>query len=199
MALAERAIVSIVDGGRRGLDLEGLVAWIAAGNEPAVARFYEATSGLIFGLLLLILGDTTKAEAVLSEVYAEVRQHAGRFDKNHDSISTWLITIAHRRALEHHCSAAQGSGRTHRFGLSKSAHRKMVGATLDALSPAERRMIELAYFSRLTPRAIALRLQQSPETVQTGLQHGISQLYNLFKNQGFLSELMTSQTLAGTH
>lgn len=49
-------------------------------------------------------------------------------------------------------------------------------------------MIELAYFSRMTPRAIAMRLRQSPDTVKTGLQYGISQLYNLFKNQGFLSE-----------
>ncbi len=201
MALAERSVVRIVDGGRHSLDLEGLVPWIAAGNEPAFARFYEATSGLLFGLLLLILGDTATAEVVLLEVYAEVRQHAGRFDKNHESLLTWLITIAHRRALEHLCSssgdqqfavsvglAGQGSGQAHRFGTSKSAHRRLVGATLDALSPAERKMIELAYFSRMTPRAIAIRLQQSPDTVKTGLQYGISQLYNLFKNQRFLSE-----------
>jgi hypothetical protein len=34
----------------------------------------------------------------------------------------------------------------------------------------------------MTPPAIAVRLQQSPETVTAGLQCGISQLYNLFKN-----------------
>jgi len=47
-------------------------------------------------------------------------------------------------------------------------------------------MIELAYFSRLTPPAIGQKLRQSPENVKAGLQRGISQLYNLFKNQGFL-------------
>jgi len=201
VALAQRSALRIVDRGPRSLDLEGLVPSIAAGDEPAVACFYDATSGLLFGLLLLILGDTASAEEVLLEVYAEVRQHAARFDKNHESLLAWLITIAHRRALEHLCSssgdqqfaisvelAGPGSGQTRRFGISKAAHRRLVGATLDALSPAERKMIELAYFSRMTPRAIAMRLRQSPDTVNTGLQYGISQLYNLFKNQGFLGE-----------
>ena len=202
MSLARRSALRIVDWGPRSLDLEGLVPSIATGDEQAVARFYNATSGLLFGLLLLILSDTATAEEVLSEVYAEVRQHAARFDRNHESLLTWLITIAHRRALEHLCSSSEDqqfvvsvgladppcSGHVYRFGINKSAHRRLVGATLDALSPAERKMIELAYFSRMTPRAIAMKTRQSPDTVKTGLQYGISQLYNLFKNQGFLSE-----------
>lgn len=202
MALTQRSASRIVDRGSPSLDVVALVPSIAAGHEPAVARFYDATSGLLFGLLLLILGDTATAEGVLLEVYAEVREHAGRFDKNQESLLIWLITIAHRRALEHLCSSSgdqeftvsvglagsPASGKVRRFGISKSAHRRLVGATLDVLSPAERKMIELAYFSRMPPRAIAVKLRQSPETVKTGLQYGVSQLYNLFKNQGFLSE-----------
>jgi RNA polymerase sigma-70 factor (ECF subfamily) len=202
VALAQRSVLRIADEGPPNLDLEGLIASIAGGHEPALAHFYDATSGLLFGLLLLILGDTATAEEVLLEVYAEVRQHAARFDKNHESLLTWLITIAHRRALEHLCSSSEDqqfavsvglavppdSGEVRRFGISRSAHRRLVGATLDALSPLERKMIELAYFSRMTPHAIAMKLRQSPDHVRTALQNGIFQLYNLFKNQGFLSE-----------
>ncbi len=202
MALAQRSALRIVSPGPRSFDLEGLVSLIAAGDERAAARFYEATSGLVFGLLLLILSDTATAEAVLLEVYAEVRQNAARFDNNQDSLLTWLITIAHRRALEHLCSStgdqqflvsvglasATSSGGFSRFGISKSAHRRLIGATLDALSPAERKMIELAYFSRLTPTAIAAKLRQSPDAVKTGLRYGVSQLYKLFKSQGILNE-----------
>lgn len=202
MSLAQRSALRIVEWGPRSLDLEGLIPSIADGDERAVARFYNATSGLLFGLLLLILSDTATAEKVLSEVYADVRQHAARFDKNHESLLTWLITIAHRRALEHLCSSSEDQqfvasvgladpprfGQAHRFGISKSAHRRLVGATLDALSPAERKMIELAYFSRMTPGAIAMKLRQTPAAVKTSLQSGISQLYKLFKNQEFLRE-----------
>ena len=201
MASAQRTVPRIGDMGSRELALDELVPSIAAGDARASATFYDATSGLLFGLLLLILGDTKTAEAVLQEVYAEVREHAAHFDKNHDSLLIWLITISHRRALEHMCSnsddqqfvisvglADPNASGPASFVISKSAHRKLVGATLSSLSPWERKMIELAYFSRMTSRAIALKLEQPHETVKTGLQYGILRLHNLFKNQGFLGE-----------
>ena len=202
MSFAQRTPLRIVDEGPRSFYPETLLSSIAAGDEPAVARFYDATSGLLFGLLLLNLNDTATAEIVLLEVYSEVRQHAASFDKNHEGLLTWLITIAHRHALEHLCSSsrdqqfavsvglarAQSSRQARRFTISKSAHRRLIDATLDDLSPTERKIIELAYFSRMTPRSIAMTLRQSPESIIVGLQHGISQLYKLFKNQGFLVE-----------
>jgi hypothetical protein len=50
-------------------------------------------------------------------------------------------------------------------------------------------MIELTYFSQMSSRAIATQLLESPDTVRTGLQHGILQLYHLFKNRGPSREL----------
>lgn len=193
----------IADSGPRQVKLEALVLSIASGDELAAARFKKATSGLLFGLLLLMLSDTATAEKVLLEVYAEVRHQAARFDSTQQGLLIWLITIAHRRALEHLCSSNEdqqfavsiglaGSGRSGResgFAISKSAHRKLVEATLDGLSHTERKMIELAYFSRMTPRAIAQELQQSSVVVTTGLQAGVTQLYNLFQLQEFLSEV----------
>jgi RNA polymerase sigma-70 factor (ECF subfamily) len=204
VALPQRSVLRIVNDGPRSLDLEGLISSIAAGDEPAVARFYNATSGLLFGLLLLILGETATAEEVLSEVYAEVKQHASHFDQNQETLLTWLVTIAHRQALERLCSSSTdqqflisvglavplNSGRLRRFGISRGPHRRLVSATLNALSPVEQKMIELAYFSRMTPLEVGMRLRQSPETVKTGLQYGISQLYNLFKCQGFVGQTL---------
>jgi RNA polymerase sigma-70 factor (ECF subfamily) len=200
VSLAQRSALRIIEESPRIINWEGLVQAIAAGEERAASRFYEATSGLLFGLLLLILNDMATAERILLEIYDEVRQRAARFDRNHEDLLTWLITITHRRALEQLLSSKEdqqfavsvglarppGPGEVHRFGISKSAHRRLVWATLDALSPAERKMIELAYFSRLTPPAIGQKLRQPPENVKAGLQRGISQLYNLFKRQGFL-------------
>jgi RNA polymerase sigma-70 factor (ECF subfamily) len=193
VGLAQRSELRIVETVTSNPDLEGLVPSIAARDELALAHFREATNGLLFGLLLLILGDTAKADEVLSEVYTEVGESAGNFKRDRESLLSWLITITHRRALEFLCSSSEerqfavsvglpgvlGSGH---FGISKSAHRRLVAVALDALSPLEHKMIELAYFSRLSPGVIAVRLRQSPETVDAGLQCGISQLYNLFKN-----------------
>lgn len=202
MSSAQRTVLRIAEGGPRRFKLEELVLSIATGDELAAARFYKATSGLLFGLLLLMLSDTATAEKVLLEVYAEERRQAARFDQTQQDLLTWLITITHRRALEHLCSSNEdqqfavsiglaGPGRSGDGGsaISKSAHRRLVGAMLDGFTDAERKMVELAYFSRMTPRAIALELQESPAVVSNGLQAGIAQLHDLFKIQEILNEV----------
>lgn len=167
---------------------------------------------MLFGLLLRVLGDTAAAEEVLLEVYAEVKQQAPHFDQHQESLLDWLITIAHRRALEHMCSTSEdrqflisvGLSSTRRMdptqavSVRKSAHRRLVRGILNSLSPTERNMIEMAYFSRMTPRAIALRLGQSSDAVTACLQHGIARLDNLFRNQGPLAEVQGSLKRRGS-
>jgi len=181
---------------------ETLLRAIAAGDNTAVARFNAATSGLLFGLLLRILGDTATADRVLLKVYDEVRHHAAGFEKNGDSLLTWLITITHRKALEQLCSSKEDqqflisvglatalrSGPVRKVEIRKSVHRRLVGATLSSLSPVERKIVEMTYFSGMAPLAIAANLGLSHEVVKTGLQCGILGLYNLFRNYGSLSE-----------
>src|SRR5215216_1679717 len=65
--------------------------------------FLKATNGLLFGLLLRILGHTQTAEEVLSELYEEVRRRAAQFGKQNERPLTWLIVMAHRRAIERLC------------------------------------------------------------------------------------------------
>ncbi|HET6891915.1 MAG TPA: sigma factor [Pyrinomonadaceae bacterium] len=80
-----------------------LIPWIGRGDEAAFRRFYEATNGLLFGLLLRILGHTQTAEDVLTELYQEVRRTAARFDKQNERPLSWLIFMAHRHAIERLC------------------------------------------------------------------------------------------------
>ena len=54
--------------------VSNLVLWIARGDEASFRLFFEATNGLLFGLLLRILGHTQTAEEVLAELYEEVRR-----------------------------------------------------------------------------------------------------------------------------
>ena len=204
MGLAQRSVFRSGDLRPAISDTGRLVRAIAAGDPTAPARFSSATSGLLFGLLLRILGDTATADKVLLSVYDEVKLYAAGFEKNSDGLLTWLITITHRRALEHLCSSKEdqrflvsvglatpsGPGPQRDGSIRKSAHRRLVVATLNSLSPIERKMIEMAYFSRMEPSAIALQLGKSPEEVKTGLQCGILGLYNLFRNYGSPGEAL---------
>ena len=207
MALSRKVVLSFGAREERtgGQDLVKLIQLIAEGDESAFAPLYDATSGLLFGLLLLILGDTATAEEVLADVYTEVRQQAVQFDKRHEWLATWLITIAHRHALEHlrlSNSAQQPAvsvglagqnslTAVNKIGMSKSEHQRLVCSTLDSLSPVQRKMIELAYFSGMRPREIAMNLEQPVETVKSGLQLGMLKLYRLFECMKFFPERQT--------
>jgi RNA polymerase sigma-70 factor, ECF subfamily len=69
-----------------------------------IVSFLRATNGLVFGLLLRILENTQAAEEVLAEVYDEVSRRAPLFSKQNERPLTWLILIAHRRAIERLCT-----------------------------------------------------------------------------------------------
>jgi len=186
-------------------DLEStLIPWIARGDGAAFRIFFEATKGLLFGLLLRILGHTQTAEEVLSELYEEVRQKAARFGKQNERPLTWLILIAHRRAIERLCGqlnrqteilARRGrktaSTTVRDFSINITEQRRLVREALEAIPPLQNRMIELAFFSGMTNLEIAKELGQSPEAVEDGLRYAMLRLFIVFKSIGFSAKPMT--------
>jgi RNA polymerase sigma-70 factor, ECF subfamily len=173
-----------------------LVPWIARGDEAAFRLFFEATNGLLFGLLLRILGHTQTAEEVLSELYEEVRCRAAQFGKQNERPLTWLILMAHRRAIERLCRQLSTNSETLRKSRDKTKstsiniteQRRLVRAALDAIPPLQHRMMELAFFSGMTTLEIAKEVGQSPALVEDGLRYAMLQLFGLFKSMGFSAE-----------
>jgi RNA polymerase sigma-70 factor (ECF subfamily) len=172
-----------------------LLPWIARGDEASFRLFFEATNGLLFGLLLRILGHTQTAEEVLSELYEEVRCRAAQFGKQNERPLTWLILMAHRRAIERLCKQLTTNSETLRKNRDKTKstiniteQRRLVRAALDAIPPLHHRMIELAFFSGMTNLEIAKEVGQSPAVVEAGLRYAMLQLFRLFKSMGFSAE-----------
>jgi len=167
-----------------------VVPWIASGDDAAYHLFFEATNGLVFGLLLRILGHTQTAEEVLPQVYDEVRRRAVLFSKQNERLLTWLILITHRRAIERLCCQLTTNGETleERRGINITEQRRLVRAALDAIPPLQHRMIELAFFARMTNAEIAKELGQSPAAVEGGIRYAMLQLFELFKSMGFSVE-----------
>ncbi|MBM3801442.1 MAG: sigma-70 family RNA polymerase sigma factor [Acidimicrobiia bacterium] len=76
------------------------VAQIARGDEPVLASLYDASSRLVYGLALRILGDAGAAEEVTLDVYLQVWRQATRFDPARGKVSTWLLAMARSRAID---------------------------------------------------------------------------------------------------
>ena len=199
MQLSRKPVLNLVRAPHSTADQVGkLLPWVARGDEAAYRLFFEATNGLLFGLLLRILGHTQTAEEVLAEVYEEVSRRAALFSKQNERPLTWLILIAHRRAIERLCSQLAANKETFykrrdktkltavpASSINITEQRRLVRATLEAIPPLQHRMIELAFFSGMTSIEIAKELGQSPTAVEGGIRYAMLQLFGIFKSMGF--------------
>ena len=164
-----------------------LIALIARGDAASFREFHDATNGLLFGLLLRILGHTQTAEEVLSELYEEVRQKAARFGTQNERPLTWLIFMAHRRAIERLCSKLPTqSQKTNTINITEQ--RRLIREAMDSIPNLHQQMIEMAFFAGMTNLEIAKELGQTPERVETTLRHAMLRLFQLFSAMGFTVE-----------
>ncbi len=86
----------------------------ARGDAEAFAELYDLCSSNVYGLIRRILRDAAQSDEVLQEVMLEVWRLAPRFDATLGSASAWIMTIAHRRAVDRVRSEVAERGRVER-------------------------------------------------------------------------------------
>jgi RNA polymerase sigma-70 factor (ECF subfamily) len=171
-------------------DLAVLLRAVGEGDQEAFARLYDLTAPRVFGLVLRVLRDRAQAEEVTQEVYMQVWRAASDYDPERGSPLAWLLTVAHRRAVDRVRSAQSQSKREVVYEsratqrpvdtTSETVHERLeagrVRVAVDALSPAQRTAIELAYFGGLTHREVAEQLGVPLGTAKTRIRDGLGRL-----------------------
>lgn len=163
-------------------ELEDLLARVGRGDTSAFGEVYTAVAGSVLGLVHGVLADAAQAEEVCQEVLVEVWRRASRFDPVRGSARAWIMTMAHRRAVERIRSARASGDIEHDeaggdAGLFRDDAR--VRGCLDALSPAQREPLLLAYFHGRTYRECAERTGLALGTVKTRMRDGLIRLRDL--------------------
>lgn len=168
--------------------LRATVARMALGDENALSALYEATSPLVFGLVLRILRDRSSCEEVVIEVYAQAWKQARRYDPAKGGVVTWLGVMARTRAidllrarsrfqaqeselLDDHAQADPAGDPLESFSRLESAAN--VRGALAALPHEQRRLIEAAFFRGMSHSEIAGALGQPLGTVKTRIRMGL--------------------------
>lgn len=173
-------------------DLAALLSAVAAGDQQAFAEIYDATAARVFGLVHRVLRDRAQAEEVTQEVFLQVWRSAGSFDPSRGSGLTWILTLAHRRAVDRVRSAAARTAREGAYasqrdpGAQDSTAEKVearmeaqaVRTALEGLSETQRSAIELAFFDGLTHPEVSSRLGVPLGTAKTRIRDGLRKLRN---------------------
>ncbi len=171
-------------------ELVPLMAQVTRGDQEAFAQLYDATSRNVFGIVLQVLRDHAQAEEVTQEVYVEAWRLATRFDSTKGSVTAWLNTMAHRRAVDRVRSAERRTQREHRHFEFQAGDRspdpsdlvvttdegRRVRDALAQLSEGQRTAVELAYFQGKTQREVAELLQVPLGTVKTRIRDAMQRL-----------------------
>lgn len=174
-----------------------LVARIAAGDETALARLYDALGTLAYSLARAILHDPAESEDAVADAFLQVWTTARSFDDSRASVVAWVSMIVRTRALD------RLRARKRRFATIEKAAgfdmegmalpianpgpgpegaaelaevRQRVAAVLAELPAPQRRVIELAFFHGLSHSEIADALGEPLGTIKTRIRAGMEKL-----------------------
>lgn len=173
-----------------GPDLGELLTLVARGDQVAFETVYDRVAPAVFGLVLRVLRDAAQAEEVAQEALLEVWRTAGRFDPARGTALAWMLTIAHRRAVDRVRSERAAAEREARAAsaapppaadevaetVESSLEAERVRHCLDGLTGAQRESITLAYYSGLSYPQVASALGLALGTVKTRIRDGLRRL-----------------------
>ncbi len=166
------------------------MAMVARGDDGSFAQLYDRLSPSVFGLVRRVLRDHAQSEEVTQEVMLELWRTASRFDATRASVTTWALTLAHRRAVDRVRSEQAATNRDTKVGhrdlavsydevveeVTTRLDRERVRRCLESLTPLQREAVNLAYYSGYTYREVSEVLTVPLPTVKTRMRDGLIRL-----------------------
>lgn len=163
-----------------------LAALVADGDRAALERVFDQYAGAVKSVAARVLRDEGLAEDVVQDTFIQFWNAPERFQAGRGSLRTFLVTIAHRRAVDIVRSEVARSRREQQppepdhFDLEEQVWSRSLSETvrnaLDGLAPGERDAIALAYFNGLSYVEVARRLGEPEGTVKSRIRIGMKKL-----------------------
>jgi RNA polymerase sigma-70 factor, ECF subfamily len=169
-------------------DIDLLVRSVARGDAGAFAQLYDVLGASVYGVARRVVRDPSRAEDVAQEVFLDVWRKAPSFDLDRGSAKTWVMTIAHRRAVD----AVRRNEAQKRYDghaiLDEVSHdepgdtvvaqeeHEEVRDCLETLTELQLESVRLAYFNGYTYNEVATLLDKPLPTIKTRMRDGLIRL-----------------------
>lgn len=172
-------------------ELVALVGRIRFGDAEALGTLYDQTLGRVHALALRVLGNPQDAEEVVADVYLQVWDRAVAYCPERGAVMAWLQTLAWSRAIDHRRRRQRRATPGLHPGDAELAYTEsedpapdtlaerharagQVRAALASLGPAQRRVLELAFYEELSHAEIAERTGLPLGTVKSHARRGLA-------------------------
>jgi RNA polymerase sigma-70 factor (ECF subfamily) len=170
-----------------------LVERVVAMDADAFEVLYDRHLSSAYALAYRIVGSAGPATEVCQEAFLAVWRSARTFDAAVGSVRSWLLTIVRNRAIDHLRRATRThehevadealaerhpgppSGETEAQALRR-AEADVTRDLLAVLSPEQRRVIELSFYSGYSHSEIASMLDLPLGTVKARMNRGLAKL-----------------------
>lgn len=176
----------------RNLRWQGLISRIAGGDEGALGDLYDESNRLLYSLAFNILSDSDDSKEVILDVFKYVWKSASGYNPGQSNPSTWLVMLTRSRSIDKLRRRrpsielsevpeleAPGSVESPENAVMGLETRKIVLHALSELSPKQKRVVELSYFSQLNQSEISEMLDIPVGSVKSTLRLAKDKLRNM--------------------
>jgi RNA polymerase sigma-70 factor (ECF subfamily) len=161
---------------------------VAVGEIGGLETLYDRYHAMAYALALRITTETGLAEDVVQDSFLGLWRNAARYAEEKGSVRGWLLAIVRHRAIDamrrQRAGVVLGDEATEVLPaaltlpdiwpeVSGRLDAQQVRVALMVLPPAQREVIELAYFDGLTQREIADRTHAPLGTVKSRMRLGM--------------------------
>jgi RNA polymerase sigma-70 factor (ECF subfamily) len=182
-----------------GLSDAGLVVAVSRYRQEALAEAYRRHAGAVFGLARRLLGDTTRAEEIVQEVYLRFWNRPEAFDPGRGSLRAFLLAQCHGRSVDL-LRADRARRQREERDLRRTAEAgydvehevwdltvaDRMRDALASLPEGERLAIGLAYYGGHSYREVAELLGEPEGTVKSRIRAGLRRLRGQLEDAGLV-------------
>ncbi|WP_374947160.1 sigma-70 family RNA polymerase sigma factor [Agreia sp.] len=170
--------------------VESLLLKVADGDQRSFAELYDRIAPRVLGLIKRLLIDHSQSEEVAQEVFLEIWRTATRFDPSRGAALSWVLTMAHRRAVDRVRASQSSHDRDIKIGIRDvdreydqvaesveiRIEHERVKRAMTQLTQLQREAISLAYYGGYSHSEVAKILAIPIGTVKTRLRDGMIRL-----------------------